>query len=69
MADQLYTIHCMQGAPLSSWSEAATETEILDRYYEQFIDQADDEADRNLKRSEFTRDLFESIWECALIEA
>ncbi len=67
MADQLYTIHCLRGAPLSSWSEAATEDEILDRYYEQFIDQADD-ADRNLKREEFTRDLFEDLWECRLIE-
>lgn len=65
MKTQLYTIICHQNAPLSSWYEPTTETEILDRYYEQFIDQADDE-DRNLKREDFTRNLFEDIWECHL---
>ena len=61
-----YTIQCNQNAPLSSWSEPHTLTEILDRYYDQYLDQRDDETDL-LKREEFTADVFEDLWDCRLV--
>lgn len=64
--NKLYTIHCLQGAPLSSWDEPCTEQEILDRYYEQYLDFED--AEYVIPRSEFTRELFEQTWECVLEE-
>lgn len=64
---KLYTIHCLQGSPLSTWFEPRSEKEILDTYYEQYLDFRDQEYD-TLKRSEFTRELFEDMWECKLEE-
>lgn len=65
---KLYTIECHQGAPLSSWSEPETLENILDRYYDQFIEHADDIEDLKLERKDFTAELFQDIWECSLVE-
>lgn len=65
MVTQLYTIHCLQGAPLSTWSDPTPLDEILDRYYDQLIDQGEEE----LKREDFTAELFQDVWECRLVEA
>lgn len=64
---KLYTIECHQNAPLSTWSEPTPLEEILDRYYEQYLDFADPEYD-NITREEFTADLFQDLWDCTLIE-
>lgn len=65
--NQLYTIECNQGAPLSSWSDPDTLENILDRYYDQYLDQADDEYEL-LTREQFTPELFQDMWECTLIK-
>lgn len=63
---KLYTIHCFQGAPLSSWYEPRTEQEILDTYFEQHCDFV--EPEDRLSREAFTREMFEDLWECKLEE-
>lgn len=63
---QRYLIHCNQNAPLSTWSEPATLEDILDRYYEQYLDSSVDETDL-LRRDEFTADVFQDIWDCRLV--
>lgn len=67
MTPELYTIECLEQAPLSSWSEPHTLTDILDRYYDQYLDQADDEYDL-LTREEFTPELFQDMWNCRLVK-
>jgi hypothetical protein len=61
---KLYTIECHQGWPLSTWSEPTPLEEILDRYYEQYLDFAEDD----LTREQFTAEVFQDLWDCTLIE-
>lgn len=66
MLIQLYTIECLQGAPLSTWDDPTPLDELLDRYHEQWNDQSDGD---HLTREQFTAELFQDLFECRLHKA
>lgn len=63
---KLYTIECHQKAPLSTWDEPTPLDEILDRYYEQYLDFSDEED--TITREQFTAEVFQDLWDCTLVE-
>ena len=65
---QLYTILSNHGCPLSTWDEPETLKEILDRYYEQYLDFEESPSEDQLTRKEFTAELFQDLWDCELVK-
>lgn len=69
MNNNLYTIECKQGSPLSSWGDLRTEQEIIETFWQYMVDENEDVEDIHNIPVYFNFDYIKEHWDVEINDA